>query len=39
MSWRMCVDYRELIKVTVVDKYPIQMVEELFDELHGYGVF
>ena len=38
-SKRMCIDYRQINKVTVKNKYPLLRIEYLFDQLKGAGVF
>ncbi|GJT39392.1 putative reverse transcriptase domain-containing protein [Tanacetum coccineum] len=32
-SFRMCIDYRELNKLTVKNRYPLPMIDDLFDQL------
>nr|GEY08525.1 putative reverse transcriptase domain-containing protein [Tanacetum cinerariifolium] len=34
-SFRMCIDYRELNKLTVKNRYPLLRIDDLFDQLQG----
>ena len=38
-SLRMCIDYRNLNKVTIKNKYPLPWIEDLFDQLQGANYF
>ena len=38
-TWRLCVDYRQLNKVTIHNKYPLPRIDDLFDQLQGAKVF
>ncbi|KAJ9565973.1 hypothetical protein OSB04_001939 [Centaurea solstitialis] len=38
-SHRMCVDYRELNKVTIKNRYPLPRIDDLFDQLQGAAWF
>ena len=36
---RLCVDYRQLNKMTVKNKYLLPRIDDLFDQLKGASVF
>ncbi|KZV24364.1 hypothetical protein F511_35198, partial [Dorcoceras hygrometricum] len=38
-SMRMCVDFRQLNKVTVKNKYPLPRIDDLFDQFQGSTVY
>ncbi|KAJ9548055.1 LOW QUALITY PROTEIN: hypothetical protein OSB04_020598 [Centaurea solstitialis] len=38
-SMRMCIDYRELNKVTIKNKYHLPRIDDLFDQLQGATYF
>ena len=38
-SIRMYIDYRELNKVTIKNKYPLSRIDDFFDQLKGTTIF
>ncbi|GJX44950.1 putative reverse transcriptase domain-containing protein [Tanacetum coccineum] len=38
-SLRMCIDYRELNKLTVKNRYPLLRIDDLFDQLQGSSIY
>ncbi|GKB82772.1 putative reverse transcriptase domain-containing protein [Tanacetum coccineum] len=38
-SFRMCIDYPELNKLTVKNRYPLPRIDDLFDQLQGSSVY
>ncbi|GJT43650.1 putative reverse transcriptase domain-containing protein [Tanacetum coccineum] len=38
-SFRMCIDYRELNKLTIKNRYPLLRIDDLFDQLPGARYF
>ncbi|GKC13692.1 putative reverse transcriptase domain-containing protein [Tanacetum coccineum] len=38
-SFRMCIDYRELNKLTLKNRYPLPRIDDLIDQLQGSSVY
>ncbi|KAA3470187.1 Retrotransposon protein [Gossypium australe] len=38
-SMRICIDYRQLNKLTIKNRYPLSRIDDLFDQLQGASVF
>ncbi|GKC03348.1 hypothetical protein Tco_0994958 [Tanacetum coccineum] len=38
-SFRMCIDYRELNKLTAKNRYPLPRIDDLFDQLQGSSIY
>nr|GFB47985.1 putative reverse transcriptase domain-containing protein [Tanacetum cinerariifolium] len=38
-SFRMCIDYRKINRLTVKNRYPLPRIDDLFDQLQGSSVY
>ncbi|KAI3807474.1 hypothetical protein L1987_23403 [Smallanthus sonchifolius] len=38
-TFRMCIDYRELNKLTIKNRYPLPRIDDLFDQLQGSSFY
>ena len=37
-TFRMCIDYRQLNKLTIKNRYPLPRIDDLFDQVRGASV-
>ncbi|GKF91539.1 putative reverse transcriptase domain-containing protein, partial [Tanacetum coccineum] len=37
--FQMCIDYRELNKLTVKNRYPLPRIDDIFDQLQGSSIY
>ena len=38
-TFRLCVDYKQLNKVTIKNRYPLPCIDNLFDQVRGASIF
>nr|GEU82439.1 putative reverse transcriptase domain-containing protein [Tanacetum cinerariifolium] len=38
-SFKMCIDYQELNKLTIKNRYPLPIIDDLFDQLQGLSIY
>ena len=38
-TWRMCIDYRSLNKITINNRYPLPQIDDVLDQLQGERFF
>ena len=38
-NFRLCIDYRQLNKLTIKNRYPLPRIDDLFDQVRGASVF
>ena len=38
-TMRLCIDYHQLNKMTIKNRYPLPRIDDLFDQIHGATVF
>ena len=38
-TFRMCIDYRQLNKLTIKNRYPLPRIDDLFDQVRGLQFF